>query len=192
MGEMGWNENKDRLGRQALDRENCTIRHGRDGLERKQRQTRKTSTRQKELQYKTWARWVGTKTKTRKTKTSTRQTKSKRWARRVGTKTKTDQKDTHRQAVNRENGTIRHGRDGLLGKKTNCDRPGRHTKTSTRQTKRTAHYKIWARWVPTTRKTGRLRQTSRHVTSRHQQGRFQLAANSPASNQASRRARLKV
>ena len=44
MGEMGWNENKDRLGRQALDRENCTIRHRRDELERKQRQTRKTKT----------------------------------------------------------------------------------------------------------------------------------------------------
>ena len=79
-----------------------------------------------------------------------------------------------------------------MGWKENEDRLGRHTKTSRRQTKRTAHYKTWARWVPTTRKTGRLRQTSRHVTSRHQQGRFQLAANSPASNQASRRARLQV
>ena len=54
-----------------------------------------------------------------------------------------------------------------MGWKENEDRLGRHTKTSRRQTKRTAHYKTWARWVPTTRKTGRLRQTSRHVTSRH-------------------------
>ena len=64
---MGWEENKDRPrchAKKISQTQRTALKDGRDGLERKQRETRKTSTRQRELHYKTWARWVGTKTKT--------------------------------------------------------------------------------------------------------------------------------